>query len=97
VPLLDEDTGVVDGLGKSKLEHLKFNCQHNLMLFNSAPMDRAMITMDDLGLQPALKEVLNLQTKNVIQFHPVIRQNTSPEGNVGDGAMHSLFPLLKLT
>merc|ERR1740129_455605 len=53
VPLLDEDTGVVNGLGKSKLEHL--------------------------GLQPALQEVLNLETKNVIQLHPVIRQNTSPD------------------
>jgi len=38
-----------------------------------------MRTKDDLGLQPALQEVLNLETKNVIQLHPVIRQNTSPD------------------
>ena len=35
--------------------------------------------MNDLGLQPALQEVLNLETKNVIQLHPIIRQNTGPE------------------
>ena len=35
---------------------------------------------DDLGLKPALQEILNLKTKHVIQLHPVIRQHTSPEG-----------------
>ena len=54
-----------------------------------------MMTKDDLGLQPALQEVLNLQAKNVIQLHPIIRQNTSPERYIY--VIHILVPLWKLT
>ena len=50
-----------------------------------------MLTVDDLGLQPALQEVLNLQAKNVIQLHPIIRQNTSPERYIGDTNVNASF------
>ena len=39
VPLLDEDTGVVDGLGKSKLEHLEFCCWQIFMHFEFSTTD----------------------------------------------------------
>lgn len=48
--LLDQDTGVVDRLGKSELE--------------------------DLGLEPALKEVLDLKTENVIELHLGLVEDT---------------------
>ena len=34
VPLLDEDTGVVDRLGKSKLENLKYYCKLDLVNYH---------------------------------------------------------------
>ena len=32
----------------------------------------------NLGLQPALQEVLDLQTKNVIELHAVVSQDSGP-------------------
>lgn len=52
VSLLDEHTGVVDGLGQTQLEHL--------------------------SLQPALQEVLGLQTQHVIELHAPLLQHASP-------------------
>ncbi len=48
--LAQQNTGVVDGLGQTKLE--------------------------DLGLEAALQEVLNLQAKNVIELHAVIAKDS---------------------
>jgi len=53
VTLTDQDTGVVDGLGKTELE--------------------------DLGLEAALQEILNLQGQDVIQLHLVLVQDTDAD------------------
>lgn len=53
VALTDQDTGVVDGLGKTGLE--------------------------DLGLEAALQEILNLQGQDVIQLHLVLVQDTNAD------------------
>ena len=67
MPLLDQDTSVVDGLGKSKLEDLKFSVQ-----------DRRE-KVQNLGLQPALEEILNLEAQHIIELHPIVAQHTGPK------------------
>ena len=51
--LADQDTGMVDALGKPELE--------------------------DLGLQPPLQEVFNLQAEDVIQLHLTLVQDTDSD------------------
>lgn len=50
VSLTDEDTGVVDRLGESRLE--------------------------DLSLEAALEEILNLESEDVIETHAGLVENT---------------------
>merc|ERR1712189_88403 len=50
VALLDQHTGVMDGLGQAEFE--------------------------DLGLETTLQEVLNLETKNVIELHLILGEDT---------------------
>ena len=35
--------------------------------------------MNNLGLQSALQEVLNLETEHIIELHPVVGQHSGPE------------------
>lgn len=51
MPLPDEDTGVVNRLGKTALE--------------------------DLGLQPALQEIFDLQGQHVIETHAALIEHTN--------------------
>ena len=37
------------------------------------------IVCNDLGLQSALQEVLDLEAEHVIELHPVVAQDSSPE------------------
>lgn len=53
MPLSDEDTCVMNGLGETSLEHL--------------------------GLQTALQEVLDLQTEHVIELHLFLIQHADPD------------------
>ena len=59
VPLPDEDTGVVDGLGETALE--------------------------DLGLQPALQEILDLEGKHVIETHAGLVEHTDTDETADEG------------
>jgi len=59
VTLLDEDTGVVDGLGEAKLVHA--------------------------GLETALKEILDLQGKNVIELHAGLVEDTDAHKTANQG------------
>jgi hypothetical protein len=59
VPLPDEDTGVVDGLGETALE--------------------------DLGLQPALQEILDLEGKHVIETHAGLVEDTDTDETADEG------------
>ena len=59
MPLADEDTGVVDGLGETGLE--------------------------DLGLQPALQEVLDLEGKHVIETHAGLVEDTNADETANKG------------
>jgi hypothetical protein len=59
VSLLDENTGVVNRLGKTKLE--------------------------DLGLESSLQEVLNTESKNVIELHLVLGKNTNADETSNQG------------
>lgn len=51
MPLADEHTGMVDGLGRAHLE--------------------------ELGLEAALQEVLDLEAQHVIQLHVVLVQHAA--------------------
>lgn len=53
MPLSDENTGMMDGLGETSLE--------------------------DLGLQTTLQEVLNLKTEHVIKLHLFLIQHSDPD------------------
>lgn len=59
VALLDQDTGVVDGLGEAKLVHA--------------------------GLETALKEILDLQGKNVIELHAGLVEDTDAHETADQG------------
>lgn len=59
VTLLDQDTGVVDGLGEAKLV--------------------------DAGLETALKEILDLQGKNVIELHAGLVKDTDAHKTANQG------------
>lgn len=59
MPLPDEDTGVMDGLGKTSLE--------------------------DLGLQAALQEVLDLQTEHIIKLHLLLIQHSDTDQTTKEG------------
>jgi len=59
VSLSDEDAGVMDGLGESKLEHL--------------------------SLQTTLQEVFHLQTKDIIELHLTLIQDTNPDQTSQEG------------
>ena len=59
VSLLDENTGVVDRLGKAKLE--------------------------DLGLESSLQEVLDTESKDIIELHLVLGKNTDADETSDQG------------
>ena len=48
------------------------------------------IVCNDLGLQPALQEVLDLEAEHVIELHPVVAQDSSPEIRILEEEMHLL-------
>lgn len=59
VALLDQDTGVVDGLGEAKLVHA--------------------------GLETALKEILDLKGKDVIELHAGLVEDTDAHKTANQG------------
>lgn len=59
VTLLDEDTGVVDGLGETKLV--------------------------DTGLETTLKEILDLEGKDVIELHAGLVEHTDADKTANEG------------
>lgn len=59
VTLADQDTGVVDGLGKAKLV--------------------------DAGLEATLKEILDLEGKNVIKLHAGLIEDTDADETANEG------------
>ena len=82
MPLLDEDTGVVDRLGESQLEHLqrrgsRDNKKHVHEL-QSRVYDLSTVYKPDLRLQPALQEVLDLEAEHVVELHTVVSEDTGP-------------------
>ena len=48
---------------------------------------KVAIVCNDLGLQPALQEVLDLEAEHVIELHPVVAQDSSPEIRILKGCV----------
>ena len=59
VPLPDQDTGVVDGLGQA--------------------------TLEDLGLETTLQEVLDLEGQHVIETHARLVEHTDADETANEG------------
>ena len=81
VPLPDENSGVVDGLGETIIDK---TTQPSISLTppNSASHLSNSPALEDLGLQPPLQEILDLEGQDVVQPHPrVIEHSDSDESS----------------
>ena len=95
MPLLDEDTGVVDRLGESQLEHLqrrgsRCNQRHVHELQSRVLYDLSTVYKPNLCLQPALQEVLDLEAEHVVELHPVVSEDTGPHQPPAGRMLHFL-------
>jgi len=85
VPLPDEDSGVVDGLGETITNIQKTPPPSASSLFPSPSISTRTPdspALEDLGLQPPLQEIFDLEGQDVIQPHPrVIEHSDSDESS----------------
>lgn len=88
VPLPDENTGVVDRLGEtttsvpSSASASTLSSSPTLGPSDPTPNSPAL---EDLGLQPPLQEVLDLEGQDVIQPHPRVVEHSDPHESSDQG------------